>query len=66
MIRIHKKMKKTLLFITFLAFCFSGSVYANEVKCKFYDVICKGKKFAIETKEYQKKEYKKAFEKRKK
>ena len=45
---------------------FNSTVYANEVKCKFYDVICKGKKFAIETKEYQEKEYKKAFEKRKK
>jgi hypothetical protein len=60
MIRIHKKMKKTLLFITFLAFCFSGSVYANEVKCKFYNVICKTQKFASDTKEYQIKEWEKS------
>ena len=52
-------MKKTILLITFLTFSFSGSVYANEVKCKFYDVLCKTQKFASDTKEYQKKEWKK-------
>ena len=53
-------MKKTLLLITFLAFFFSGSVYANEVKCKFYNVICKTQKFASDTKEYQIKEWEKS------
>jgi len=56
-------MKKIILLLTFVSMSFNNTVYANEVKCKVYDVICKGKKFAIETKEYQTKEYKKAFEK---
>jgi type II secretory pathway component PulC len=60
MIKANKKMKKTLLLITFLAFFFSGSVYANEVKCKFYNVICKTQKFASDTKEYQIKEWEKS------
>ena len=56
-------MKKTLLLITFLTFSFSSSVYANEIKCKFYDVLCKTQKFASDTKEYQKKEWEKGSSK---
>jgi len=37
-------------------------VNANEVKCKGYDVPCKMKKFADETKKYQKLEWNKAGE----
>ena len=46
-------MKKTILLILFLTFVFGSSVYANEVKCKIYDIVCKAQKFASDTKEYQ-------------
>jgi|TARA_B110000211_G_C13985885_1_gene511681 hypothetical protein len=56
-------MKNILLIITFLVLVLSGSIKAKEVKCKSYDLPCKAKKFATETKNYQKKEWKKAGEK---
>ncbi len=58
-------MKSIILLLTFVSLSFNITVYANEVKCKFYDVLCKGKKIAIETKEYQKKEFKKAAQRNK-
>mgnify|MGYP006133915085 CR=1 FL=1 len=58
-------MKSIILLLTFVSLSFNSTVYANEVKCKFYDVVCKGKKIAIETKEYQKKEFKKAAQRTK-
>ena len=59
-------MKKNLLVLIILSFAFNSSIYANEIKCKFYDVVCKTKKFAADTKQYQKDELRKAAEKRKK
>jgi|TARA_B110000014_G_C19496579_1_gene268433 hypothetical protein len=59
-------MKKIILMFTFLSLALSGPVNANEVACKAYDIPCKMKKFADETKEYQKKEWDKAGEKLKK
>ena len=56
-------MKITILLLTILSLCFHSSAYANEVKCKFYDVVCKTKKFTTDTKAYQKKEFKKASQK---
>jgi hypothetical protein len=56
-------MKTIILLLTFLSLTFSGTVYANDVKCKIYDVICKTKKFAADTKAYQEQEFKKAAEK---
>jgi len=56
-------MKIIILLLTFLSLAFSGTVYANEVKCKIYDVICKTKKFTADTIAYQEKEFKKAAEK---
>jgi len=50
-------MKKIILLVTCLSLSFNSSVYANEPKCKFYDLVCKTGKFAKDTKEYQKKEF---------
>ena len=47
-------MKKILLFI-FFTFILDSSVSANQLKCKKFDLKCKAKKFAEETKAYQKK-----------
>ena len=57
-------MKTIILLSTFLTLVFSNFVYANEAKCKFYDVVCKAQKFTADTKEYQKKELNKAKNKR--
>ena len=59
-------MKKIILIFTFLSLAPSSLVNANEVACKAYDIPCKMKKFADETKEYKKKEWDKAGEKLKK
>ena len=59
-------MKKIILLVTCLSLSFNSSVYANEPKCKFYDLVCKTGKFAKDTKEYQKKEFEKASKKKKK
>ena len=59
-------MKNIILLITFLTLILSGSINAKEVKCKSYDIPCKVKKFANDTKDYQKKEWKKTGEKLKK
>jgi hypothetical protein len=56
-------MKTTILLLTFLFLCFNSSAYANRVKCKFYDVVCKAKKFTADTKAYQEREFKKASQK---
>ena len=56
------KIKKIILVITFLTLALYSSVNANEVKCKGYDISCKMKKFADETKEYQKQKWNKAGE----
>jgi outer membrane protein assembly factor BamD (BamD/ComL family) len=56
-------MKTIILVITLLTLTLYSSVNANEIKCKGYDVPCKMKKFAEETKEYQKQEWNKAGEK---
>ena len=48
-------MKKIILLLSFLTLSFNISVYADEEKCKFYDVLCKTKKFTADTKDYQKK-----------
>jgi len=53
-------MKTVILLSTFLTLVFSNFVYANEAKCKFYDVVCKAQKFTADTKEYQKKQWKSA------
>ena len=58
-------MKIIIIFLTFLSLAFSSSVYANEVKCKIYDVVCKSKNFVTDTKEYQKKEFEEAAKKKK-
>ena len=55
-------MKKVILVITFLTLTLYSPVNTNEVKCKGYDVPCKMKKFADETKKYQKLEWNKAGE----
>ena len=57
-------MKIIIIFLTFLSLTFSSSVYANEVKCKIYDVVCKTKKFVTDTKEYQKKKFEEAAKKK--
>ena len=48
---------------TLLTLILYSSANANEVTCKAYDIPCKMKKFAEDTKEYQKKEWDKAGEK---
>ena len=53
--------KITLLFI-FLILSLNSSIYADELKCKKFDVKCKTKKFIEETKEYQKKGLKESKE----
>ena len=53
--------KITLLFI-FLILGFNSSIYADEIKCKKFDVKCKAQKIIEETKEYQKKGIKKSKE----
>jgi hypothetical protein len=50
-------MKKIILLLSFLTLSFNISVYADEEKCKFYDVLCKTKKFTADTKDYQKKKW---------
>jgi len=57
-------MKIIIIFLTFLSLTFSSSVYANEVKCKIYDVVCKTKNFVTDTKEYQKKKFEEAAKKK--
>ena len=59
-------MKKALLIFVFLITTLNVSVYADEKKCKAYDIICKSKAAIENTKEYQKKEWKKARDKLKK
>tara|TARA_B110000285_G_C15035095_1_gene568818 strand:+ start:344 stop:562 length:219 start_codon:yes stop_codon:yes gene_type:complete len=49
---------KIIILLTFLSLSFNSLVSAKEVKCKFFEVKCKVGKFAAETKEYQKKEWK--------
>tara|TARA_B110000971_G_scaffold209059_1_gene234760 strand:- start:171 stop:389 length:219 start_codon:yes stop_codon:yes gene_type:complete len=61
-----KKMKTIFIISTCLLLGFNITVHAEEVKCKLYDVVCKTKKFSDDTINYQKKEFKKAVEKRKK
>ncbi len=39
----------------FIILSFSKSLFAEEVKCKTFDIGCKTKKFIDETKEFQKK-----------
>ena len=51
-------MKTTILLLTFLSLSFNSLINAEEIKCKFYDLMCKGGKFVADTKEYQKKEWK--------
>jgi len=51
-------MTKFTSLLIFLTLIFSNIIYAKEVKCKVYDVVCKTKNFVAETKEYQKKEWK--------
>ena len=57
-------MKTFILILTFLALTLSSTAYAKERKCKIFDVGCKLKTFAADTKEYQKKELNKAKNKR--
>ena len=59
-------MSKILLIFMFLISTLNVSVYAEEKKCKVYDIICKSKAAIENTKEYQKKEWKKASDKIKK
>ena len=49
-------MKKLVIMFT-LFLGLSSSASANEVKCRTFDVACKMKKFANDTKNYQKKEW---------
>jgi len=42
----------------------SSTAYAKDEKCKIFDVGCKLKTFAADTKDYQKKELNKAKKKR--
>ena len=48
-------MKSIILILTFLSLSFNSLINAEEVKCKFYDLKCKGGKFIADTKDYQKK-----------
>jgi len=48
-------MKKILLLFVFLAFSIDGFLYADELKCKKFDLKCKSKKLINETKDFQKK-----------
>ena len=57
--------KITLLFI-FLILSFNSSIYADEIKCKKFDIKCKTKNFIEESKEYQKKGIKDSKEQLKK
>ena len=47
-------MKKILLFIL-LTFILNTSTFANQIKCKKFDLKCKAKKFVDDTKDFQKK-----------
>ena len=47
-------MNKILLIIV-LIFSFDSSVFAEEKKCRTFDIACKTKNFVNETKEFQKK-----------
>ena len=44
-----------ILIIFFLILNFNNSVYAEEKKCRTFDIVCKTKNFVSETKEFQKK-----------
>ena len=57
-------MKIFILIITFLVLTLSSTAYAKDEKCKIFDVGCKLKTFAVDTKDYQKKELNKAKKKR--
>jgi|TARA_B110000285_G_scaffold186711_1_gene212187 hypothetical protein len=50
-------MKSIILILTFLSLSFNSLINAEEVKCKFYDLKCKGGKFVADTKDYQKKKW---------
>jgi hypothetical protein len=49
---------KKLVFM-FLIFSFNTSLYAQETKCKSYNIACKVGKFVSDTKEFQKEEWSK-------
>ena len=53
-----KTIYKKLIFI-FLVIGFSTSLYAQEKKCKSYNIACKVGKFVSDTKEFQKNEWSK-------
>ena len=55
-------MNRIILLLIFLISTFNSSLFANELKCKNFDVKCKTKKFIEETKKYQKKGLKKSKE----
>ena len=48
-------MKKILLLFVFFAFSIDGFLYADELKCKKFDLKCKSIKLINEAKDYQKK-----------
>ena len=49
---------KKLIFM-FLIFGFNTPLYAQETKCKSYNIACKVGKFVSDTKEFQKEEWSK-------
>ena len=55
-------MNRIILLLIFLISTFNSSLFANELRCKNFDVKCKTKKFIEETKKYQKKGLEKSKE----
>ena len=47
-------MKKTLFLSILTFFIISASLYADEKKCKAFNLLCKSKQFINETKDFQK------------
>jgi hypothetical protein len=48
-------MNKVIIVFLLTMFTFSTSLYADEKKCKIFELVCKSKKFINDTKEFQNK-----------
>ena len=47
-------MNKVIIAFILTMFTFSTSLYADEKKCKIFQLVCKSKQFLNDTKEFQK------------